>query len=215
MKITVFSAKGGVGKTPISTNIAFDRDCLIATNDEYHGFSVLKRITDEDRCLVVAPNDEFPTIPDDMDVVFDLGGTLSGGSAPSIRSAITQSDLVIVPVPNETKAIISTVHTINEVAEINKNILLVATKLKRTGNENSLHPWNLSKEFLRIKEMIEAMTEKEWPMLPLKLSAGFDAIFEQEKSLRELVDGGGIDAYNYALPAHQFDEIYEYISGKK
>lgn len=212
MKLTVFSAKGGVGKTPISTNIAFDRDCMIATNDEYHGFDVVERIKGEDRCMVIQPSETFPTFPDDWDVVFDLGGTLSGASAPSIRSAIEQSDAVLIPVSSEIKAIMSAVATLEAVQAINQNILLVATKLKRGSNETGVHPWTTCKEFLRIKETVEGLSKREWPMLPLKFSAAFDAIFEQEKSLRELVAGGGADGYHYRLPSHQFDEIYEHLT---
>ena len=213
MKIAVFSAKGGVGKTPISTNIAFDRDYLIATNDEYHGFNVVQRVLEDDRLLVIAPNEEFPAIPDEMDVVFDLGGTLSGSSAPSIRSAIAQSDVVLVPVSNETKAIISAVATINEVKAINKNIVVIATKLKRGSKETGAHPWSQSKEFLNIADQISSMTDVEWPMFPLKLSAAFDAIFDQEKSLNELVAGGGADGFHYRMPREQFAAIYEHLKG--
>jgi len=210
MIITVFSAKGGVGKTPISTNIAFDLGYVIGTNDEYHGFGVVERI-DDDRLLVVAPGEEFPPVPNDVDVVFDLGGTLSGESAPSIRSAIKQSDLVLVPVSNETKAIISGINSIQQVREITENIVVVATKLKRASNENAAHPWSESRDFQNIKTQIEAGTGRSWSFLPLRFSAGFDALFDQEKSLRELVGEGGMHAHHFAMPAHQFEEIYETI----
>jgi len=49
-------------------------------------------------------NDPFPKIPDNIDIVFDLSGTLSQ-SAQSITSALKQSDVVIVPIYNEIKAI--------------------------------------------------------------------------------------------------------------
>jgi len=211
MKITVFSAKGGVGKTPISTNIAFDRDCMIATNDEYHGFDIVNRISGEDRCLVVQPHEEFPDFPDDWDVVFDLGGTLSSAGAPSVRSALAQSDLVIVPVSSEIKSIISGVKSINEAKTINKNILVVATKLKRTAKETTLHPWSECREFLRIRDALTEMTGEALTILPLKFSAAFDAIFENEKSLREMVKEGGADGYHYAMPSVQFEDIYKHI----
>ena len=73
MKITVFSAKGGVGKTPISYNIAKDKGWGIATNETYH---ILDRCMPEEDLLVVPPNEEFPELPPEVDVVFDLGGAI-------------------------------------------------------------------------------------------------------------------------------------------
>lgn len=49
-------------------------------------------------------NEAFPVFDPYVDVVFDLAGSLSK-DALSITSAISQSDVVIVPICNEVKAI--------------------------------------------------------------------------------------------------------------
>ncbi|MGV6851614.1 MAG: hypothetical protein ACWA5R_05450 [bacterium] len=58
----------------------------------------------DDRLMVIDLNEAFPDIPDEIDIVFDLAGSISN-SAHSITSAIRQSDLVLVPIYNELKAI--------------------------------------------------------------------------------------------------------------
>ena len=49
----------------------------------------------------------------------------------SITSALSQSDVVIVPIYDELKCLNSGIHTIMEVAEFNKNVIVVATKLTK------------------------------------------------------------------------------------
>ncbi|WP_420011314.1 hypothetical protein [Tateyamaria sp.] len=69
MKITVYSSKGSAGKTPISANIAFDRGFALGTNEP---FNVLEDIFDDDKVLSVAADDEFPELPPEIEIVFDL-----------------------------------------------------------------------------------------------------------------------------------------------
>ena len=158
----------------------------------------------------VPPSQPFVELPPEIDIVFDLGGAMGGDSAESIRSAVQQSDLVIVPVYNEYKSINGAYHTILEVREINPNILIVGTKLLKQRNE-IFADWSDSRDFRNVRDTLRELTDKNYPALPLKFSKGFEVIFDQEKSLRQLVEGGGIDAYMYRLVAAQFDKIYEFI----
>ena len=205
MKITVYNIKGSTGKTPIATNIALDREYAIATNEAYH---ILGNIFPEERVLQVNPNQMFPDFPDEIDVVFDLGGFIEH-SGESISSALKQSDCVIIPVNNELKAIRNTLHTINEVCEINDNILVIATKLEK--KDKLTGQWERGQDFLNIQNTIHAVTKKEYPVLPLKLSKGFEMIFEVEKSLNQIVGEGGLSAYIYREVAAQFNNIYNYM----
>ena len=89
MKITLYSSKGSAGKTPIATNIALDREYAIGTNEPFH---ILGEVFPDDRVLSIAADESFPTFPDEIDIVFDLAGSISA-HAHSITSAIEQSDL--------------------------------------------------------------------------------------------------------------------------
>lgn len=99
----------------------------IATNETFH---ILDRVVPDSRLLVTDMNEPFPTFGPDIDVVFDLAGSLSKSSL-SITSAVEQSDVVIVPIYAELKSINAGLNTLAEVLHFNQNVIVVATKLQR------------------------------------------------------------------------------------
>ena len=209
MKITVFNAKGGVGKTPISYNIAKDCGYGIATNETYN---VLDRVFPEDNLLVVPPNEEFPELPDEMNVVFDLGGAIGTDSAPSILSAVKMSDIVLVPVENEYKAINGAFHSIEEILPHNPNVAIIVTKLEKRRGE-IFSTWNKSTDFNEVTTILSTLFERNFPAYPLKLSKVFRHIFEREMSVAQICSLGGVDRYHFKQVQEQFNEIYKFING--
>lgn len=207
MKITVFSAKGGVGKTPIAYNIAKDLGYAMGTNETVH---VLDQVMEEESLIAVPPNEEFPEFGDEIDIVFDLGGALGEDSAPSIVSAVRQSDLVLVPVDNEYKSINGAYHSIVEVLPHNENILLVVTKLEKRKGEIFSH-WSKSADFVEVTDTLSKLLEKKLPAFPLKQSKVFRHIFDREMSVAEICSMGGVDKFHFDLVAKQFAEIYDFI----
>jgi cellulose biosynthesis protein BcsQ len=206
MKITVYSAKGSAGKTPIATNIALDKGYALGTNEIYHVFD---SFFPEEKLLPIEPHEEFPTIPDNIDIVFDLAGSISKQS-PSISSAIAQSDLVIVPIYNEIKSLNAGIHTILEVSNFTKNILVIATKLQKQRND-VFSNWNESLDFKNIEKMINANIGFKVSILPLKFSKVFDMIFEKEKSINQIIEDDALAKYTYRDVAKQFNDIYLFI----
>lgn len=206
MKITVYSAKGSAGKTPIATNIALDKDYALGTNEIYHIFD---SFFPEEKLLPVEPHEEFPQIPDDIDIVFDLAGSISKQS-PSISSAIMQSDLVIVPIYNEIKSLNAGIHTILEISNFTKKILVIATKLQKQKND-VFNNWQDSLDFKNIEKMVSANVNFPVPILPLKFSKVFDMIFEKEKSISQITEEDALAKYTYRDVAKQFNDIYIYI----
>ncbi len=206
MKITVYSAKGSAGKTPIATNIAIDKGFALGTNEIYHVFD---SFFPEEKLLPVEPHENFPEIPDNIDIVFDLAGSISKQS-PSISSAISQSDVVIVPIYNEIKSLNAGIHTILEVSNFTKNIIVIATKLQRQKND-VFSNWNESIEFKNIEKMVNANVDFKIPIFPLKFSKVFDLIFEKEKSINQIMEEDALSKYTYREVAKQFDNIYLFI----
>ncbi|MEM9358781.1 MAG: hypothetical protein AAGB04_21580 [Pseudomonadota bacterium] len=209
MKIAVYSAKGGVGKSPISQNIIFDRGYAVGTNELSHLYGDM---LPENRVLEIEEGDEFPELPDETNIVFDLGGSLSRGSAPSVLSAVRQADLVIVPCFNDPDAINKSALTLLEVREVNPNILVVATKLEKRGKE-SFTDWSQSYEFQFITGQLDARTDHKWPAVPLKKTRVFEAVQEQRKSIAQICDGFGLDRYLHRAINDQFNAIYQFIDG--
>jgi cellulose biosynthesis protein BcsQ len=206
MKITVYSSKGSAGKTPISANIAFDRGYALGTNEP---FNVLEDVFDDDQVMSIAADDEFPELPPEIDIVFDLAGSISR-HAHSITSAIRQSDLVVVPVYNDFKSRKSAIGTILEIEPLTRSILIVATKLQAQKGE-FIKDWRKSRDFLQIEQDIRANIETTYPILPLKLSKGFDTIFDREMSLKRITETDPLLAHSFRDVTRQFDAIYAHI----
>ena len=208
MKIAVYCAKGSAGKTPIATNIVLDRDYALGTNEPFH---VFEGFIPEERLLALKAEEEFPELPPDIDIVFDLAGSMSQ-HAYSIVSAIRQSDLVIVPVFNEVKALHAALGTIGEVSGFTDQIMVVATKLEKERREKLPEgDWKQSAAYRNIKAKVDGLGMGQIPVLPLKFSKVFDLIFEKEQSIRQLMAGDALAAYNFKEVAKQFDAIYEQI----
>jgi len=202
--------KGSAGKTPIATNIALDREYALATNEPYN---LLDAILPEERLFSLQPDEEFPEFPDGIDVVFDLAGLMSRDARASIISAVSQSDVVLVPIYNELKCIHSGIHTINELLPFNKNIVVVATKLTKRKGE-VFKDWGDCEDVKNIKAVVEHAMGQGTPVLPLKFSRVFDTIFEQERSIRQMMEEDPLARYTYREVAAQFDNLLSYLENQ-
>lgn len=205
-RISVFCSKGSTGKTPIAMNIVYDRDYNVATNEPYN---VIEDLVPDNKMMVVGLNEEFPELPKEIDIVFDLAGAISE-DARSITSAIKQSDLVIVPINNEFKAIKAGLHSIAEVRRYNSNILVVGTKLTKQKTDIFTKDWTESRDFQFIKQAVSVI-DKDIPVLPLKMSTAFDTIFESEKSIGQICKDDPLLRHSFKLVEEQFQAIYSYI----
>lgn len=210
MKITVYSTKWSAGKTPIATNIALDREYAIGTNELYH---IYDGFIPENRLMAVDMDSPFPDIWDDIDIVFDLAWSISKTSL-SIITAISQSDVVLVPIYNEVKAIKAGLNTIAEILPFNKNIVVIATKLQKRNTMDRLKSWKNCEDYTNLKNVVASQIDESIPVLPLKFSAVFDGIFEQEKSIAQLMTWSGLARHHYKEVSEQFDEIYKLIDSK-
>ena len=208
MKISVYSSKGSAGKTPIATNIALDKDYCIGTNELFH---VYDGFIQDNQLIALDTEDEFPDVGS-IDIVFDLAGSISK-SAHSITSALKMSDYVIVPIYNEYKCLVAGLNTINQILEYNSNVIVVATKLIKTKKDilmsNGSNDWHNSEDYKNIKLAVSEKISVDIPVITLKFSKAFDNIFEQKKSIMQLMDENPLAKYSYKEVANQFNEIYK------
>lgn len=210
MKVTVYSGKGGAGKTPISLNLALNNQWAIGTNDMISVLSLLKGLP-EDTIAEIPPDEEFPEFPKEIDMVFDLGGALARASSPSILSAIKQSDCVLVPIEDNIQSIAGGILTINEIQPYAKNICVIGTKLKRKRHELKAMPIERTQAFQNIKAELADAGLGEIKILPLRFSEGFETIFKEGLSIEQIVGEGGLRAYSYRDLKNELDAITKYI----
>ncbi|SHN93475.1 hypothetical protein BHECKSOX_299 [Bathymodiolus heckerae thiotrophic gill symbiont] len=220
MIITVYSSKGGVGKTPIAANILFDNtDFYIATNELNSGFVHISNI-DDDKKILISPEDEFQEevftqgvfVKENASMVIDLSGSLAE-SFKSIPTALNISDVVLVPINNQVNSILQGVTTIQSIQEYfpKLKIIVVATKLEKQGvNDIFGDDWTKSKSFKEIQAYVQENTNGDLIVLPLKYSKGYENIIREEISIKKLssVPFGG---QAYKTPAKQFDSLYTAI----
>jgi hypothetical protein len=93
------------------------------------------------------------------------------------------------------------------VLNFNANVIVIATKLQKRGKPN----WEQCDDFQNIQQAVHNQISPDIPVLPLKFSAAFDAIFEQEKSIKQLRQASPLANHHYREVAEQFDAIYHLI----
>lgn len=130
------------------------------------------------------------------------------------RQQLNSLTWCFVPIYNEVKSIKAGLNTIAEVMNLNKNIIVIATKLQKRKKTDVFKSWAKSDDFLNSQNAVHSQIGKSIPVLPLKFSAVFDAIFEQEKSIKQLMEASGLTKYQYREVSEQFEAIYNLIDTK-
>ena len=190
MKILTYNFKGGVGKTAISLNYALTENFGIISNDEY---SSIHKVLPKEKVLKLSRNQDIPDLPDDYDVIFDLGGYPDKRAVSALKSA----DVVLVPVVNEEEALRVTTSAIQEMQSYNENIIIIANKITGKDLEN-------------IDKIIKNFFD--FPIFPLKKSRIVDRVFQKKQSMRDISHSRSIFAYHAKPFSDQFDQIINFIN---
>lgn len=189
MKVTVWNIKGRVGKSPIASELALRNDWAVATNEAVDDVTI-DDVLSEERLLIVPEDEAFPDLKG-YDIVFDLKGSLTKASAPSIQSALGQSDWVIVPTVALRDTLIKTNRTLEEIREFRPELIektiVVATHLKTRGKFNR-DPLD-GEQCVMIRQAIKEGTGLELPMLPLMETTAFEWAQNDGVSVQELIEG--------------------------
>ena len=159
MSLVVYSIKGGVGKTTLSVQISQMLDYTYVTNDSHS--SAHNLMPDEKGFLV--SSEEYEEIPFDNNIVYDFGGFKDS----RINDIIKQSKKIIIPTLTSIVDVQATLATLKDVAQINKNIILI---VNRTKNNNKA---------IELKEYILEEVEKFYKDINI------DILFVRESSVLE------------------------------
>lgn len=123
MKIAILNKKGGVGKTPFAFSIAKDLGYFLQSNDN----SCIEQIYPNMAKIL-------PEVQNLDDCVYDFGGFVAKG----IINILKECNIIIIPCLPSYNSFLRTIETINEVQNINKNLIILATDFKDIKEEEFL-----------------------------------------------------------------------------
>jgi cellulose biosynthesis protein BcsQ len=192
-KITVYSLKGGQGKTTIAVAVAKELDFGIITNDIY---SPIEKMFSKEMVLKLEPKEPLPSAEDlsGGEIIFDFGGYLD----PRVIPALEMSDYVVIVVASfDTLDAEGFVSTVVEVERHNKNIIIV---LNKTTEE----------EAKAIKEELKK-DDYHYPVFEIRKSKAFVNMIDDKKPISQYVKEGGLKGYTYKPASEQLNKLIQYI----
>ena len=190
IRLTLWSVKGGVGKTTLSLNFAFHFECGIITNEYY---TMLDKVLPPERFLKLSSEQQVPHIPEEHSIIFDMGGFLD----KRVRQAVEQSDYVIIPTSSDKLDIQGAISTIGEIKNITKNIIVVVNKTER------------DEDFEEVKNLVHQIGE--YPVFEIKKSRALKNIVDEKKSIIQFQKEGGLMGYTLRSLAEQFEKLTNFI----
>lgn len=187
-KITIWTKKGGCGKTNISAELALRLEYPAITNEQE---SMLSVILPKDRLKILEPNESVPNF--DCGMVFDFGGYID----TRIIEALKQSDYILIPTLPEISEIQSCISTIQAIKKYNHNIIIIANK---TENKD---------DFQTITEAIKQIGD--YTVFEIKKSRALPSIYTEKKSIKQIMKDSPLLKYSYRKVSQQFDELIKYL----
>ena len=195
---TVFSLKGGVGKTSLAGSICLELKnrglhVPIITNDP---ISPLEKVFGSDLALKLPSGKDFPEELDtDSEVIMDLGGFVED----RIIKLLKKSKIVLVPTLNDLLSIQGCLSTVHEVKQFNDQIAIIVNRTDK-------------KEFFDIYELLR--DKCPYPVFLIKQSKAMENVFIQKLSISEMMDENPLMKRAYREVNEQLNKVINFIEGK-
>ena len=184
MTISVWSKKGGVGKTSIAYNLARDLNFFLISNDDSiieKAYPKMAKIVDS-RALKLLDN-----------TIYDFGGFVDA----HIKDILQKSDLVIIPTNNDLNSFKKTFSTVKDLKELGQNnIIIIANKVEYKD------------DFDEIKTFFDKQNIKVFELPSSKI---FKKSFELQKSINEICNQSKLNSYIYRNVYKKYNKILNYI----
>lgn len=189
MNITICNFKGGVGKSLIAHQLITSFDFNGVEIDPYGNLADrlperVKNIDINEKNLNTYEN-----------TIFDFGGF----NDVKLEQAVKQSDLIIIPFNATIETLQSTVDTINVVKDYDKPILFIANMIQKP------------KDIEEVNIIIQDILGFECEIFTIPVSAAYQTAINQNMSLLELSNSGGIKAFAYKKAAENILKLKESI----
>lgn len=188
-KITIWTTKGGCGKTNISAELALQLSYPAITNEQE---SMLSRVISADKLLILASNQEIPNM--DCGVIFDFGGYID----KRLEKVLTISDVILVPTLPEISDIQGCINSLQTIKKYNENIAVIVNKTES------------AKDYENVKSIINEIGT--YPLFEIKKSRALPNIYLKKQSIREMCDESPLEKYSYRKILEQFDCLIKYIN---
>lgn len=190
MNITIVNFKGGVGKSMIAHQLITGFGYQGCEIDPYG--SLAERLPQKVKRIEVQ---EKKISHPGKNTIFDFGGF----DDIKLDQAVEYSDLIVIPFIPTLETIQGTVDTLMRISSMNKPVLMVPNMSQK---ENDIQD---------AKFVFSEALGYEVEMFPIPMSVALQTAINENRSVLELAQQGGIKAYAYRKSANTILQLHQKI----
>lgn len=151
MRICIWSPKGGVGKSSLSSLLQQIDDCQIITNDKMNPYSL---ILSESDYYLVNDNEKIPTFNNETSsLIWDLGGYSDERIPTFIQEC--KNLIVLIPFTSDVVSFQAAISVFNNIKHLNSNIFFILNRAKKGDYDifkKQMDKMGINKALLEVKE---------------------------------------------------------------